>query len=111
MVLEIEANPGQIYNGFDSHTTEFLRITNSRPLEDKRGAKSPAADDYLLASSVDLALRLAAIQGLCRDRCNANGPSVLDNDSVHFCIALQMEVRMLTPGAMDVCVSGITATA
>lgn len=110
MVLEVTTNAREVHNGLDASLAELLRVTNTRALEDQRRAECASADDNLLASTVDLALRVGAIERLGRDGGNTDSPAVLDDDFVHLGTGLQVKVVELGAGAVDIGVGSITAT-
>ena len=50
MVLEVEANTGEIHKWLDTSLAELLGITNTRALEDQWRAESATANDNELPS-------------------------------------------------------------
>lgn len=111
MVLKVATYTWQVHDWFDASTTELLRVTDPRPLEDEGSAEGAAADDYLLASFVNRAWRVPTSQGLGWDSHNTNSPPILNDDSIHLGVTLQVKVRILASSTVNVCMSRVTATA
>lgn len=102
MVLEVSAYSGQVDQRLDARSLEFFGVTDSRPLQNKRRTQRSATDDDLLASSEDFPGRITTIQGFGRHSGDTDSPAVLDDHLVHFGVALQVQVRVLGAGAVDI---------
>ena len=111
MVLEVPSHTGEVHERLHASTTELLRVTDTRPLEDERGAEGAAADDDLFAGSEDGPRGISACEGLGGNGGDADGTAVLDDYFVYFGVAFEVQVGVLGPGAVDVGVGGVAAAA
>jgi hypothetical protein len=53
MVLEVETDTGEVYEGLDTGLAELLWVTNTRALEDQWRAEGATRDNYLFAGFDD----------------------------------------------------------
>lgn len=111
VVLEVAANTRQVDQRLDAGAAQLLGVSDTRALQDKRRAEGAAADDDLFAGPVDLAGRVLASKRLAWDGGDTNRAAVLDDDLVDLGVALEVQVVVLGPGAVDVCVRGIASAA
>lgn len=101
------ASPWQVDNWFDTSFLQLLGVANTRALQNQWRAQCATAYDYLLPSSEDSGLGLSLRQWLSGHSLDTNGNAVLDDDLVNFGVAHKVQIRMMLPGAMDVCVSRV----
>jgi hypothetical protein len=111
MVLEVQANTWKIHQRFHPDFAKLFRVTDTRPLENQRGAKSTTTHDDHLPGSVYGRLVLAGVQWLGGHCLYTNSYTILNNNFVHLGITFQVQVFIFRPGGMDVSMCGITATA
>ena len=91
VVLEVETNSWKIDHGLDANLLQFLGVTNTRSLKDKRTTQSTTADDNELSglecTSFDV---LSTRDRGCRDGDNASGNTIFNDDSIDLSVALKV---------------------
>ena len=111
MVLEVEADTWKIHQRLDSDLAELFWITDTRPLEDQRGAESATADDDHLPGFVNGRLVLPRVQGLGGHCLDAHCDTIFNNDFVHLGVTLQVQIVIFRPGGMNIGMSSVTTAA
>lgn len=89
----------------------WAKLTDTRSLQDQWGTQSTAADDDELAALVVLVPILAWRQWLGWASPDPDATIAFEECLLDFSVAHQVQILVVLPGAVDVCVSGVTATA
>jgi hypothetical protein len=107
VVLEVEANTGQVDQRLDASLAELLGVTDTRALEDERRAQGATRHDDLLASLVDSGLLLARRQRLGRADLDADSPVALEDDLLALGVNNKVQVLVVCTSAVDVSVGRV----
>lgn len=109
VVLEVAANTGEVDQRLYTSPTQLLGVTKARTLENQWGTHGACADDDLLSGFEDPADWLASVEGLGWHCYHTDSPAILNNHFLHLGVALEVEVGVLSSGAVDIGVGGITS--
>ena len=107
VVLEVETDTGQVYQGLDASLAKLLGVTNTRALEDEWRAQGTSGYNDLLASFIDSGLLLAWRQRLGRADLDADSSVALEDDLLALGVDDKVQVLVVCTSAVDVTMSRV----
>lgn len=125
VVLEVEADTGKVDQWLDSCSTKLLGVTcmlceclpletmtefehtDARALQNQRRTKSASTNNDLLSCLVDLGLILPRREWLSRNNLDADSSTSFHDHFLNLGVADQVQVRVVSTGAVDVCMSRV----
>ena len=111
MYLEVKTDTWQVNERRNAGCTQFLRIANTRSLEDERGAHGAAGNDNLLPGTIyNRLVLLARVQVFGRNGDHSHSAVVIKDDLINLGITFEEEVPLVAHGAVDVGMSRVGAT-
>ena len=111
MVLEVEADSGEVNDGVDTSRAQLVRISDTRPLENQRRGEGSPRDNDLFTGPEDFSLWRAAAKGLRGYRLDSNSSAILNDHFIDLGVASQVEIAVYGSGGMDVGMCTVTPAA